>query len=70
MVKIPSSKLRTGNIISHQGHLFVATKTIEKRYKSRPIQLTVEMKDIQTGRMKIQNFSYNEPVECLNNLKL
>jgi len=69
MTKIPSCKLRTGNIISHEGHLFVATKTIEKRYKSRPIQLTVEMKDIRTGRSKIHSFSYNEPVECLNNLK-
>ena len=69
-MKIPCSRVRTGNIISHQGRLFITTKTIEKRLRSRPIQFTIEMKDIQTGKNKVQNFSYNEPVECLNNIKV
>lgn len=69
-MKIPCSKLRTGNLISHQGHLFVATKTIEKRFKSKPIQMSIEMKNIRTGKTTVEIFAYDEPIECLNKLNI
>jgi elongation factor P len=62
-MKISGNEIKLGNIIEHQGHLWVAVKTQHTKPGKGGAYLQVELKDIQNGTKLNERFRSSETVE-------
>src|SRR6185503_2945993 len=62
-MKISGNSIRPGNVIEHQGRLWVAVKTMHTQPGKGGAYLQVELKDIQSGTKLNERFRSSETVE-------
>lgn len=62
-MKISGNSIRPGNVIEHQGHLWVAVKISHTQPGKGGAYLQVELKDIQRGTKLNERFRSSETVE-------
>lgn len=62
-MKISGNEIKLGNIIEHQGRLWVAVKTMHTKPGKGGAYLQVELKDIKSGTKLNERFRSSETVE-------
>lgn len=62
-MKISGNSLRPGNVVEHQGHLWVVVKTMHTKPGKGGAYLQAELKDLQNGTKLNERFRSSETVE-------